>query len=377
MVKPSLSPEELQRYSRHLMLPEVGVEGQLRLKQASVLTLGAGGLGAPVAMYLAAAGIGRLGLCDFDRVEPSNLQRQILHSTADVGRSKLESARDTLHGINPHVELSLHEEALSPDNALELFARYDIIVDGTDNFPTRYLANDAALITHKPYVYGAIFRFEGQASVFGVPGQPCYRCLFPEPPAPGTAPNCAEAGVLGVLPGLIGTIQATEAIKLALGAGESLAGKLLLCDAWAMRFRTVMIQAEPSCAACGPNATLTALGDYAAWCGTPPSAERAAPNEISCPEAASLAEPVWVDVREHHEWVICHLPGAVHLPLGDLEGRAGELPRERQLIAYCHHGLRSAQAVAILQSLGFQDVWSLEGGIDAWSRQVDPSLPRY
>jgi adenylyltransferase/sulfurtransferase len=378
-----LSPEELQRYSRHLMLPEVGVEGQQRLKAASVLLIGAGGLGAPLGMYLAAAGVGRLGLVDFDVVDFTNLQRQVTFATGDVGRRKLEAARERLRGINPHVEITTHETRLDSSNALAILRPYDVVVDGTDNFPTRYLVNDACVLLGKPNVYGSIFRFEGQASVFWAAKGPCYRCLYAEPPPPGLVPSCAEGGVLGVLPGVIGTIQAIETIKLLVGQGETLVGRLLLFDALGMRFRELRLRKDPSCRLCGLKPSITQLIDYEAFCGEPAqhAAAAAQPGEISAADlAARLARQddlVLVDVREPHEWQICRIEGARLVPLRSLPARLGELPRDRDIVVHCKMGARSAKAVEFLRAHGYEQVWNLCGGILAWIDAVDPSLRRY
>ncbi len=383
---PALTPEEQTRYGRHLILPEVGQAGQLRLKAARVLCVGAGGLGSPAAMYLAAAGVGTLGLVDFDVVDASNLQRQILHGTADVGRSKLASARTRLEALNPHVRLELHEGALTSRNALDVIREYDLVVDGTDNFPTRYLVNDACVLLRKANVYGAIFRFEGQASVLAAPGGPCYRCVFPEPPPPGQVPSCAEAGVFGVLPGVIGTIQATEAIKLVTGIGSPLVGRLLTYDALQMRFQELRLRRDPSCAVCGEAPTVRALVDYDAFCGAsarpavePPAADTAfhvTPQELHARWQRG-DRPFLLDVREPEEYRIVRLPDATLIPLGDLIARQQELDPDIEIVVYCHHGIRSMKAVAYLRNAGFPLARNLRGGIDAWSLQVDPGVPRY
>lgn len=378
----SFSAAELHRYSRHLLLPEVGIAGQRRLRAGKVLVVGAGGLGSPAAIYLAAAGVGTLGLVDFDRVEASNLQRQILYGTRDIGRPKLEAARDRLTDLNPEVTVRLHPERLDRSNAREVIGAYDVVVDGTDNFATRYLVNDAAVLLGRPNVYGSIYRFEGQASVFDARRGPCYRCLYPEPPPPGLVPSCAEAGVLGVLPGLIGTIQAAETVKLLLGRGETLVGRLLLFDALAMRFRELSLTANPQCVLCGPEATQKDLVDYPAFCGRGAEEEPgAAVPEISAEELAAILSgtdgPLLVDVREAEEWAIAHLPGALHIPQGDLGERLSELTGARELVIYCKSGRRSAAASRRLRDLGFTRVRSLKGGIDAWTEEVDPTLPRY
>ena len=375
-----LSPDEVRRYSRHLLLPEVGLEGQRAIKAAKVLCVGAGGLGSPVTMYLAAAGVGTLGVVDYDEVEFSNLQRQLLHMTRDVGRPKVESAAERLRAINPDVRVEAHRLTVSSANALELFSGYDLIVDGTDNFPTRYLVNDAAVLTRRPYVYGSIFRFEGQASVFAAPGGPCYRCLYPEPPPPGLVPSCAEGGVLGVLPGIIGTIQATEALKLILKTGESLVGRLLILDALRMRFREVRLRRDPECPACGDNPTIRELQDYEQFCGLGPVAPHGADFDITPEELRAALRsgqpPVLLDVREPMEYQINRLPGSVLVPLGDLPESLGELDGTRELVVYCHHGIRSVQAVELLRGAGFR-ARNLVGGITAWIDRVEPGMVRY
>jgi adenylyltransferase/sulfurtransferase len=383
---PDLTGEELTRYARHLMLPDVGVEGQRRLKAARVLLVGAGGLGSPVAMYLAAAGVGTLGIVDFDSVDASNLQRQILHGTPDIGRPKVESARDRLTSLNANVTLDLHHLTLSSANAPGIFAGYDVIVDGADNFPTRYLVNDACVLLRKPNAYGAIFRFEGQASVFATADGPCYRCLFPEPPPPGLVPSCADAGVLGVLPGLIGTIQATEVVKLILGIGETLAGRLLVYDALRMSFSELRLRKDPDCPVCGTNPTVRELIDYEAFCGlrpagTPASEAGEREADISVEELRARWDrgdrPFLLDVREPMESAIVRLPGAVLIPMGDLPARQTELNPDGEIVVYCHHGVRSASAVSFLRSQGFRFARNLRGGIDAWAVRNDPSMPRY
>jgi len=382
-----LSRDELLRYSRHLILPEVGMDGQKKLRQARVLLIGAGGLGSPSALYLAAAGVGTLGIADFDRVDTSNLQRQIIHGTSDVGRLKTDSARDRLHEVNPHVELEAFNEPFTSRNALEIAESFDIIVDGTDNFATRYLTNDTAVLLGKPNVYGSIFRFEGQASVFATAEGPCYRCLFPEPPPPGLVPSCAEGGVLGVLPGLVGTIQATETIKLLLGIGSSLAGRLLLVDTLEMRFRAVKIRRDPACPACGTR-ELRELVDYEQFCGTPiPGHEQVNLAEVnSVPQIAPLAlkrvldsgnDVQLLDVREEFEWGIAKIEGAHLIPLGQLPERLSELNRGREVVVHCKSGRRSQQAAELLRAAGFQRVSNLAGGILAWADQVDPAVARY
>jgi len=382
--RPPLSPEEVLRYSRHLILPEVGLDGQRRLKAASVLVVGAGGLGSPLALYLAAAGIGRIGLVDFDVVEESNLQRQVLHGTASVGRPKLESARARLLDLNPHVRIDTHETRITSENALELIRPYDVVVDGTDNFPTRYLVNDACVLLGKPNVYGSIFRFEGQASVFDARRGPCYRCLYPDPPPPGLVPSCAEGGVLGVLPGVIGVIQGIETIKLVLGTGEPLIGRLLLFDALAMSFRELKLRKDPACPLCGEHPTLRELIDYEAFCGLSPTEQAgvdAERRELTASELRGLLErpdpPMLIDVREPHEEQIARIPGAFLIPPATLPERMAELDSSRDIVLYCHHGQRSARAMDFLHRAGFRRLKNLRGGIDAWSREVDPSVPRY
>jgi adenylyltransferase/sulfurtransferase len=380
-----LTADEIKRYSRHLIMPEVGMEGQRRLKAGSVLCVGAGGLGSPAALYLAAAGVGRLGIVDFDAVDFSNLHRQILHGTPDVGRPKLQSARDRLNAINPEVHVESYETTLSSTNALDLFRDYDVIVDGTDNFPTRYLVNDACVLLKKPNAYGSIFRFEGQASVFGAPGGPCYRCLYPEPPPPGLVPSCAEGGVLGVLPGIIGTIQATEAIKLILGIGRPLVGRLLLYDALTMGFRELKLRRDPECPVCGDNPTVRALIDYDQFCGigTPQGAAAPIPETTVEELKARLdrRDAVYVlDVREPNEYQISRIPGSTLIPLGELPKRFAELPSgpgAPDIVVHCKMGGRSAKAVRQLLDHGFTRVQNLKGGILAWSDRIDPSQPKY
>jgi molybdopterin/thiamine biosynthesis adenylyltransferase/rhodanese-related sulfurtransferase len=384
-VKPetaTLSNDEILRYSRHLIMPEVGMEGQLKLKAARVLCIGAGGLGSPLALYLGAAGVGTLGIVDFDVVDYTNLQRQIIHTTADVGRKKLDSAADKLKAMNPLINLRTFDTRLSSDNALELFRDFDIIADGTDNFPTRYLVNDACVITGKPNVYGSIFRFEGQASVFATEEGPCYRCLYPEPPPPGLVPSCAEGGVLGILPGLVGVIQATEVIKLILGKGEPLIGRLLLVDALAMKFRELKLRKNPDCPVCGTHPTITKLIDYNEFCGI---RGEEAPVETGVPEIQveelkrrlDAGEDVFVlDVREPHEYQICNIGGHL-IPLGDLPKRVNELDSSREIVAHCRSGARSAKAVNFLRQAGFRKVHNLAGGILAWADRVDPKMPKY
>jgi len=380
----TLDAAEIQRYSRHLTLPEVGVEGQLRLRAAGVLLVGAGGLGSPLAMYLAAAGVGRIGLVDADRVDLSNLQRQVLYGTDDVGRPKIVAACERMAQINPHVRLEPREVRLNAANALEILNDYDVIVDGSDNFPTRYLVNDACVMLGKPDVYGSIFRFEGQVSVFWARQGPCYRCLYPEPPAPGAVPSCAEGGVLGILPGTIGSLQATETIKLILGKGQPLLGRLLLFDALEMRFRELKLRRDPDCPACGERPTIRRLLDEEAVCARPAAEQLAADHEI---DVRTLSErmkrgdpPLLLDVRSPQEWRICRLDGAQLVPLDELASRLGELgPPDagREIVVYCHVGWRSAAAVSYLLRQGFSRVKNLNGGIDAWAVQVDRNLPRY
>ena len=386
--RPELNAEEIKRYSRHLIMPEVGVDGQKKLKAGSVLCIGAGGLGSPAAMYLAAAGVGRIGIVDFDVVDFSNLQRQLLHGTSDVGRSKLESAKDRLRDLNPHIEIDTYETTVSSENALDLFKPYDVILDGTDNFPTRYLVNDACVLTGKPNAYGSIFRFEGQASVFATKEGPCYRCLYPEPPPPGLVPSCAEGGVLGVLPGIIGVIQATEAIKLILGIGEPLIGRFLIYDALKMRFRELKLRKDPACPVCGTHPTVTKLIDYEQFCGIrpePAAAQQpgAAVNEwettsVDLKKRVDAGDDVFIlDVREPNEYQICRIPGSVLIPLGELPRRYAELPTDKDIVAHCKMGGRSAKATEFLQSVGFKRVKNLKGGILDWIDKVDPSQPKY
>ncbi len=378
----TLNNDEVLRYSRHLIMPEVGMEGQQKLKAARVLCIGAGGLGSPLALYLAAAGVGTLGLVDFDVVDYTNLQRQIIHSTADVGRKKLDSAADKLKAINPFLKLRTFDTKLTGENALELFRDFDIIADGTDNFPTRYLVNDACVLTGKPNVYGSIFRFEGQASVFATDEGPCYRCLYPEPPPPGLVPSCAEGGVLGILPGLVGIIQATEAIKLILGKGEPLIGRLLMVDALAMKFRELKLRKNPDCPVCGIHPTVTKLIDYNEFCGIRGEEK---PVETSVPEIQveelkrrlDKGDDIFVlDVREPHEYQICNINGYL-IPLGDLPKRVNELDTSREIVAHCRSGVRSAKAVNFLRQAGFSKVSNLAGGILAWVDRVDPKMPKY
>ena len=379
-----LSHEEIRRYSRHLIMPEVGLAGQKKLKAASVLLIGTGGLGSPLGMYLAAAGIGRIGLVDYDVVDPTNLQRQVVHGTASVGKLKVESARARLLDINPDIEVVTYNEPYTSANALEIARPYDVIVDGTDNFPTRYLTNDVAVLLGKPNVYGSIFRFEGQASVFYAKEGPCYRCLFPEPPPPGLVPSCAEGGVLGVLPGTIGTIQATEVVKLILGAGNTLVGRLLLYDALSMTIEEVKLRKNPKCAICGPNPTVTQLIDYEAFCGVPGhdhEVESATQWDITAKELAARIQQGnhlrVIDVREPHEWDISHIDGAHLIPLGQLAARMNELDSAEEIILHCKTGARSMRALELLYTAGFRKLKNLKGGINAWARDVDPRLPTY
>ena len=378
-----LSTDEIARYSRHLIMPEVALDGQKKLKAAKVLTVGTGGLGSPLALYLAAAGIGTIGIVDFDVVDESNLQRQIIHGTSDVGRPKVESARDKILDINPNVEVVVHEEALTSENALEIFADYDVIVDGTDNFPTRYLVNDACVLLGKPNVYGSIFRFEGQASVFWAEEGPCYRCLYPEPPPPGLVPSCAEGGVLGILPGAIGVVQATEAVKLILGIGEPLIGRLMLYDALGMSFREMKLRKDPGCPICGENPTVTELIDYEEFCGIPQANAVAQENgvpEITVQELKSKldnGEQINVlDVREPHEYEVANI-GVKLVPLGELPRRLAEFDQNENFAIHCKTGGRSAKAVKLLQDAGFGNVYNVKGGITAWSEEIDPSVPKY
>jgi len=376
-----LAGAELARYARHLTLPEVGLEGQQRLRAARVLLVGAGGLGSPLALYLAAAGVGRIGIVDFDRVDLSNLQRQVLYDHDDVGESKCRLAADRVRRINPYVEVSAHEVRLDAGNAREILRDYDVIVDGTDNFPTRYLVNDACVLMGKPNVYGSIFRFEGQVSVFCADRGPCYRCLHPEPPDPGSVPNCAEGGVLGVLPGTIGSLQATEAIKLILGKGDSLIGRLLLFDALEMRFRELKLRKDPDCPICGERPTIRELKQETASCAAPePAADDGrtiSPGVLAEWLRGDAAPPLLLDVRTPGEWAICHLEGALLIPVQELGRRTGEIDRTREIVVYCHHGPRGTAAQDLLDRAGFDGARNLVGGIDAWSRVIDPDLPRY
>ena len=380
----TLTNDEILRYSRHLIMPEVAMEGQLKLKAAKVLCIGAGGLGSPLALYLAAAGVGTLGIVDFDVVDFTNLQRQIIHSTADVGRPKLQSAADKIRAMNPDVELRLFETRLTSDNAIDLFRQFDLVVDGTDNFATRYLVNDACVLTGKPNVYGSIFRFEGQVSVFATKEGPCYRCVYPEPPPPGLVPSCAEGGVLGVLPGLVGVMQATEAIKIILGSGDPLVGRLLLVDALGMKFRELKLRKDPNCPVCGKNPTIHAPIDYEQFCGIR-GEEKPVEQQQSIPEISveefkrrrDAGENIFLlDVREPHEYQICNLGGHL-IPLNDLPKRVHELDSSREIVAHCKMGGRSAKAVDFLRQSGFTKVKNLTGGILAWADRIDPSMPKY
>src|ERR1700687_4853268 len=380
-----LSNDEILRYSRHLIMPEVGMEGQQKLKAAKVLCIGAGGLGSPLALYLTAAGVGTLGIVDFDVVDYTNLQRQIIHTTADVGRKKLDSAADKLKAINPFLNLRTFDTKLTSANALELFREFDIVADGTDNFPTRYLVNDACVLTGKPNVYGSIFRFEGQATVFAYQGGPCYRCLYPEPPPPGLVPSCAEGGVLGILPGTIGLIQATETVKLILVKGEPLVGRLLLYDALAMKFRELKLRKNPECPVCGAHPTITKLIDYQEFCGIPQHEPAPAPGvaegEIDPVEVKAKIDRgdrfVLIDVREPHEYQICSIPYERLIPLAELPQRVNELNSADEIVAHCKSGVRSGKAVEFLKQAGFKKVKNMKGGILAWSDKVDPSVAKY
>jgi adenylyltransferase/sulfurtransferase len=381
----ALSPAEIQRYARHLIMPEVAMAGQKRLKAATVLCIGTGGLGSPLSLYLAAAGVGTLGLADFDVVDVSNLQRQVIHFSSDVGRPKIDSATEKLRAINPDLVVRRHEHTIDSSNALEIFADYDVIVDGTDNFPTRYLVNDACVLLGKPNVYGSIFRFDGQATVFFPPHGPCYRCLYPEPPPPDLVPNCAEGGVLGILPGLIGVVQATETVKLILGAGTPLIGRLLLYDALEMTFREMKVRKNPRCPICGPDPTIRGLIDYQEFCGVrgaeSPAIASASDDEITPSELKTLLDrdqqPMILDVRNPEEIAICRIAGSTVIPLPELPGRLGELDASVPMVVHCKSGVRSAKAIALLQSAGFSRLKNLKGGILAWIEEVDPSLPRY
>ena len=370
----------MQRYSRHLLMPEITIEGQRRLKAARILCIGAGGLGSPAALYLTAAGVGTLGLVDFDRVDLSNLQRQILHGTPDVGRPKLDSARDRLRQLNPNVNVELHEDRFSSSNALELVSHYDVVVDGSDNFPTRYLSNDVCVWARKPNIYGSVFRFEGQSTVFAPHLRgPCYRCLFPEPPEPGTVPNCAEAGVLGVLPGIIGLIQAIEAIKLIAGLGDPLTGRLLYFDALKMAFREFAVRSDPQCPVCGSSPTITSPIDYESFCRSRANSAPPIPTMSVRELSQRLHDPriAIIDVREPFEYDIARIDGATLLPIDQLPDRFSELPRDKHLVLMCKSGVRSASALTFLQQQGFTDVFNLDGGIIAWAMEIDPEMTRY
>ena len=378
-----LSKDEILRYSRHLIMPEVGMDGQRKLKQAKVLCIGAGGLGSPLALYLAAAGVGKLGIVDFDVVDFTNLQRQVIHDTDDVGRPKLTSAKERIADINPNVEVVGYEDRLTSENALELFKEYDLVADGTDNFPTRYLVNDACVLLGKPNVYASIFRFEGQASVFYAKEGPCYRCLYPEPPPPGLVPSCAEGGVLGVLPGIMGSIQALETIKMILGNGRPLIGRLLLFDALNLKFRELKLHKNPECPICGPNPTIKKLIDYEQFCGIRGEeyTEMASVPEVSPVDVKKWQDEkkefVLIDVREPHEFQICRIPGSVLMPLGEVPSRMSELNSADEIVVHCRSGMRSAKAVEFLMKSGFRKIHNLKGGVLAWSDQVDPSMPKY
>jgi sulfur-carrier protein adenylyltransferase/sulfurtransferase len=378
---PKLAHAEVLRYSRHLLLPEVGVEGQRKLKAARVLTIGAGGLGSPLSLYLAAAGVGTIGIVDFDVVDLTNLQRQIVHGTSTLGTPKLESAKARLTDLNPNVNVETHEARLTSENALDIIRDYDIVVDGTDNFPTRYLVNDACVLLGKPNVYGSIFRFEGQASLFYAKEGPCYRCLYSEPPPPGLVPSCAEGGVLGVLPGIIGSIQALETIKWIIGAGDSLVGRLLLFDALKLRFRELKLRKDPDCPICGTNATIHELIDYEAFCGIGAEPDYSGleitVEDLKSERSAKGDDLVLIDVREPHEWEIARIDGARLIPLSQLPDRLGELDGHAEIVTHCHHGARSMKALEILRGAGFGKVRSLAGGIDAWAERIEPGMPRY
>ena len=386
-----LNKDEILRYSRHLILPEVGMEGQVKLKNAKVLMVGAGGLGAPLGLYLAASGVGRIGIVDFDVVDFTNLQRQVIHGTKDVGKKKLDSAAESMQDINPYLQVDKHEVAISSENALDIIKDYDMVVDGTDNFPTRYLINDACVLLKKPNVYGSIFRFEGQATIFAYPGGPCYRCLYPEPPPPGLVPSCAEGGVLGILPGIIGLVQATEAVKLILGTGEPLVGRLMLYDALAMRFRELKLRRNPECPVCGDHPTQTELIDYYQFCGVPhPSETKEETQPVAGFESDTEIDVTalkarldrgdkfqFIDVREPHEYQIASIPGAKLIPLNDVPKRIGELDPNVETIVHCKMGGRSAKASEFLRAQGFKSVKNTLGGILAWSDKIDPSVPKY
>lgn len=377
-----LTQEEISRYSRHLIMPEVGVEGQEKLKAAKVLLIGTGGLGAPVAMYLAAAGVGTIGLVDFDVVDASNLQRQVIHGTKDIGRKKIDSAADRMLDINPNLKIVKHETPLTSENAREIVEQYDIVADGTDNFPTRYLVNDVCVLTGKPNVYGSIFRFEGQSSVFATEDGPCYRCLYPEPPPPGLVPSCAEGGVLGILPGTVGLIQATEVVKLILGIGQSLKGRLMLYDALNMKFRELKLRRNPDCPS-GKCSVVKDLIDYKQFCGIPdaPAAPPPAAGELEPTDVKAMLDAghdfLLIDVREVHEYQIAFIPAAKLIPLGQLPQRLNEIPQEATIVVHCKSGMRSAKAVDLLKQSGYANVRNMKGGILAWSDKVDPTVPKY
>ncbi|HEY7534618.1 MAG TPA: molybdopterin-synthase adenylyltransferase MoeB [Thermodesulfobacteriota bacterium] len=381
----NLTNQQITRYSRHLIMPEVGVEGQEKLASSSVLCIGAGGLGSPLALYLAAAGVGHLGIVDFDVVDFSNLQRQIIHSEATVGNLKVESAKERIHGINSEVEVETYNLRLTSENALDIMKEYDIVVDGTDNFATRYLVNDSCVILGKPNVYGSIFRFEGQVSVFDAKRGPCYRCLYPEPPPPGMVPSCAEGGVLGILPGIIGTLQAAEAIKLLLGKGNTLIGKLLFLDVMEMKIRELKLRKDPNCPICGENPTIKRLIDYEEFCGLGRGEEQASGDgadlEVTVDEFNDLLQAkkniVVLDVREPGEYEICHIEGSKLIPLGELGSRVNELDTADDIIVHCHHGVRSLRATRFLRDMGFKKAKSLKGGIDVWAQEYDSNMPRY
>ncbi len=379
----SLTPDEVRRYSRHLIIPDVAMDGQKRLKNAKVLCVGAGGLGSPALMYLAAAGVGTLGIIDFDVVDESNLQRQVIHGQSDIGRSKAQSARDSVREINPLIQVNLHEERLDSSNAMQIFGGYDLVVDGTDNFATRYLVNDACVLLGIPYVWGSIYRFDGQASVFWSEHGPCYRCLYPEPPPPGMVPSCAEGGVLGVLCASVGAIQVTEAIKVLTGVGDPLVGRLMIYDALEMTYRSVKVRKDPECPLCGKNPTITELIDYEAFCGTvSEEAQQAAIGSTITPlelkEMQDRGESLLlVDVREPAEWEIVRIPGAVLIPKGDLPSKLAELPQDKPVVMYCKTGVRSAETLALLKDAGFADAKHVQGGISAWATQVEKTQPVY
>ncbi|HEX3034733.1 MAG TPA: molybdopterin-synthase adenylyltransferase MoeB [Thermodesulfobacteriota bacterium] len=381
----ALTKQQISRYSRHLIMPEVGMEGQQKLAESSVLCIGAGGLGSPLALYLAAAGVGRMGIVDFDTVDFSNLQRQIIHGESKIGKLKVESAKERIHEINSDIEVETYNLMLSSENALDIVKKYDVIVDGTDNFATRYLVNDSCVLLSKPNVYGSIFRFEGQVSVFDARRGPCYRCLYPEPPPPGLVPSCAEGGVLGILPGIVGTMQAAEIIKLIIGKGTPLIGKLLFVDVMEMKFRELRLRKDPNCPICGENPTIHELIDYEEFCGLGRGEEQtpqaASDLEITVDEYHDLIQNgknvVLVDVREPHEYEICRIEGSKLIPLRELSARVNELDTADEIVVHCHHGVRSLQATMTLRNMGFKKVKSLQGGIDIWAEKYDPDMPRY